>query len=303
MRLPSPVLIKPLAKKKASAISHGIGSPKAEKAAAKVRVLVSTDAPRPRSATAPSGSGCVMMPTMVARKIASSCHAFLETPAGCGTNHRMTPVAIAAASGFSAAPCHGGLGLEVTAVEEEARTTVVSFLATRLVCEIGEGTRRGLVVVVNKLCWNCLPPLDVDLDLRKEMDGGDWPREKGRNPRWQEEESGREAMDSEGDGRETERISTGVEEGSGPFDLDRSVEERRWEKSQYLIEWCGKLCEFRRQPCGHRRGRWTLLCAERRKYANVRQRMSVGPPLGVAASWRCFSAESETGRCDWRGSR
>lgn len=152
MRLPSPVLMKPLAKKKASAMSHGIGSPKAEKAAAKVRVFVSTEAPRPRSATAPSGSGCVMMPTMVARKIASSCHAFLETPAGSGTNHRMTPVATAAAIGFSAAPCHGGLGLEVTAVDEEARTTVFSFLATRFVSEIGEGSRRGLVAVVNELC-------------------------------------------------------------------------------------------------------------------------------------------------------
>ena len=152
MRLPSPVLMKPLAKKKASAMSHGIGSPKAEKAAENVRVLVSTEAPRPRSATAPSGSGCVMMPTMVARKIASSCHAFLETPAGAGTNHRMTPVAIDAASGFIAAPCHGGLGLGVTAVAEEARTTVLIFLATRFVSEIDEGTSRGLAAVVNKFC-------------------------------------------------------------------------------------------------------------------------------------------------------
>lgn len=143
--------MKPRAKKKASAISHGIGSPKAEKAAAKVRVLVSTAAPRPRSATAPSGSGCVMIPTMVARKIASNCHAFLDTPAGWGRNHMMTPVAIAATSGFSSAPCHGGLGLEVMAVEEEARTTEVSFLAMRREREIGEGARRGLASVVKKL--------------------------------------------------------------------------------------------------------------------------------------------------------
>ncbi len=42
------------------------------------------------------------------------------------------------------------------------------------------------------------------------MNGGDWPREIGRNPNWQEEESGREAiMDSEGGGGgETESIST-----------------------------------------------------------------------------------------------
>lgn len=100
----------PLAKKKARAISHGIGSPKAEKAAEKVRVLVTTEAPRPMSATAPSGSGWVMIPTMVARKIASSCQAFLETPAGVGTNQRITPVAIDAISGFIEAPCHGWAG-------------------------------------------------------------------------------------------------------------------------------------------------------------------------------------------------
>ena len=98
----------PRAKKKASAMSHGIGSPKAENAAANVSVLVSTEAPRPSSATAPRGRGWVMIPTMVARKIASSCHALRVTPAGTGTNHRIIPVAIDARSGFIAAPCHGG---------------------------------------------------------------------------------------------------------------------------------------------------------------------------------------------------
>ena len=39
------------AKKKARAMSHGIGSPKAENAAAKVSVLVSTKAPRSSKAT------------------------------------------------------------------------------------------------------------------------------------------------------------------------------------------------------------------------------------------------------------
>lgn len=108
-----------------------MGSPKAEKAAAKVRVLVSTAAPRPIRATAPSGSGCVMIPTMVARKIAKSCHAFLETPPGTGTNHRMTPVAIDAARGFRAAPCHGCAGAGAGAGGEaaaEARATPVPFL-------------------------------------------------------------------------------------------------------------------------------------------------------------------------------
>ncbi|KAE8124218.1 hypothetical protein FH972_019123 [Carpinus fangiana] len=54
-------------------MSQGIGSPKAEKAATKVSVLVSTDAPRPIRATAPRGKGCVMIPTMVARRCALPC--------------------------------------------------------------------------------------------------------------------------------------------------------------------------------------------------------------------------------------
>lgn len=49
--------MKPRAKKKASAMSQGIGSPKAENAAENVSVLVRTEAPRPMRATAPSGSG------------------------------------------------------------------------------------------------------------------------------------------------------------------------------------------------------------------------------------------------------
>lgn len=105
--------MKPRAKKKARAMSQGIGSPKAEKAAAKVSVLVRTEAPRPSKATAPRGKGWVMMPTMVARKIARSCHAFLVTPAGVGTNQRITPVAMDASKGFMAAPCHGSLAAGV----------------------------------------------------------------------------------------------------------------------------------------------------------------------------------------------
>lgn len=116
----------PLAKKNASAISHGIGSPKAENAAEKVRVLVRTEAPNPNNATAPRGSGWVMIPTIVARKIASSCHAFLETPEGTGTNQIIIPVAIEASRGLIAAPCHGlfstGAGGEAAAAAEDALT-------------------------------------------------------------------------------------------------------------------------------------------------------------------------------------
>lgn len=98
----------PRAKKNASAISQGMGSPNAEKAAEKVRVLVSTEAPRPMRATAPRGRGWVMMPTMVARKMARSCQAFRATPVGTGRNQTITPVRMEAARGFKAAPCHWG---------------------------------------------------------------------------------------------------------------------------------------------------------------------------------------------------
>lgn len=100
-------MINPRAKKKASAISHGIGSPKAENAAEKVKVLVKTEAPRPNRATAPNGKGWVIIPTMVAKKMESNCQAIRDTPSGAGTNHRITPVAIDAMSGLMEAPCHG----------------------------------------------------------------------------------------------------------------------------------------------------------------------------------------------------
>ena len=45
------------AKKKASVMSHGIGSPKAENVAANVSVLVSTEALRSSRATAPRETG------------------------------------------------------------------------------------------------------------------------------------------------------------------------------------------------------------------------------------------------------
>lgn len=106
-RFPRPVLMKPFAKKNASAMSHGIGSPNPENAAAKVRVLVRTETPNPNIATAPRGKGCVIMPTIVPRKIASSCHALRLTPAGTGENQSITPIAIEASKGFIDAPCHG----------------------------------------------------------------------------------------------------------------------------------------------------------------------------------------------------
>jgi len=97
----------PLAKKKARAMSQGIGSPKPENAAANGRVLVRTETPKPNIATAPRGNGWVIMPTIVPKKIASNCHALRFTPAGTGVNQSITPVAMEANRGFIAAPCHG----------------------------------------------------------------------------------------------------------------------------------------------------------------------------------------------------
>lgn len=139
----------PFAKKNASAMSQGIGSPNPENAPAKVRVLVRTETPRPNIATAPSGSGCVMMPTMVAKKIASSCHALLETPSGTGRNQTITPVAIEARRGFMDAPCHdgacAGAGAGVTeAPAAEALMTVgnLRFGLEAKLDSVGDGMER-----------------------------------------------------------------------------------------------------------------------------------------------------------------
>jgi len=70
-----------------------------------------------------------MIPTMVARKIASNCHALRVTPSGTGTNHRIKPVAIEARRGLMAAPCHGtGAGTKGGVGEEEAEATVEEAL-------------------------------------------------------------------------------------------------------------------------------------------------------------------------------
>ena len=86
IREPRPDLMNPPDSQKAMAMSQGISEANAENAAAKVSVLVTMAAPRPSIATAPSGSGLVMMPTIVPRKIASRCQACGRTPAGAGQN-------------------------------------------------------------------------------------------------------------------------------------------------------------------------------------------------------------------------
>jgi hypothetical protein len=68
-------------------------------------------------ATAPRGRGWVMMPTMVARKMASRCHACIVTPDGGGRNHTSTPDATEMPRFFMLAPHLKG-GSEGAAVSE-----------------------------------------------------------------------------------------------------------------------------------------------------------------------------------------
>ena len=55
-------------------------------------------------ATAPSGSGWVTIPTIVPMKIDSRCHAWVETPAGCGANHNAVARPTEMARLFMSAP-------------------------------------------------------------------------------------------------------------------------------------------------------------------------------------------------------
>lgn len=93
---------------------------KAEKAEEKDRVLVRTEAVRPRKAQAPTGSGPRTRPAMVERKMESNCQAWRETSGGLGTrNCTMRPMEIEISKGMGLAPCGAGDG-DGEFVEEEA---------------------------------------------------------------------------------------------------------------------------------------------------------------------------------------
>lgn len=78
---------------------------KAPNAAEKARVLVRTAEVRPRKAQAPTGRGLRTSPAMVERKMASSCHARVETCGGFGTRNRTaSPIDTEITSGMSLAP-------------------------------------------------------------------------------------------------------------------------------------------------------------------------------------------------------
>lgn len=110
-----------------SGAAHGISLANAENAAANVSVLVSIVAPRPSIATAPSGSGLVMMPTIVPRKMASRCQACTLTPAGGGSSQMTAPTAVLMPRFFMSAPhlnCLGArAGAGAAAAAEDAATT------------------------------------------------------------------------------------------------------------------------------------------------------------------------------------
>mmetsp|Transcript_23928 Transcript_23928/g.77747 ORF Transcript_23928/g.77747 Transcript_23928/m.77747 type:complete len:201 (-) Transcript_23928:118-720(-) len=95
MRFPRPVLMKPRARKKAIAISHGISDEKALKAAANGSVPVTIATPSPIIATAPSGSGVVIIPTIVPTKMDSNVQALAVTPAGVGQRYTTMPARMA----------------------------------------------------------------------------------------------------------------------------------------------------------------------------------------------------------------
>ena len=117
MRLPKPVLMNPRARKNASAINHGISLENAENAAENGNNPVVMLTPSPIIATAPSGSGFVMIPTIVATKTASKFHACVVTPAGAGMRYRINPDKIEYPSGLSFAP------FQFASASDPARTT------------------------------------------------------------------------------------------------------------------------------------------------------------------------------------
>lgn len=84
---------------------------KAEKAAAKVRVLVATAVVTDRKAQAPTGIGSSTSPAMVDTKMESRVQPCMLMPAGTGTRKRSTrPTAMERARGSGLAPGQTGAG-------------------------------------------------------------------------------------------------------------------------------------------------------------------------------------------------
>src|ERR1700722_1879913 len=90
MRLPKPVLMKPREIKNATTMSQMVLFPKPLSAWLIVSVLVSAVASIPNKAIAGMGNGFVIIPTMVATKIANKCQARGWTPDGGGISQMTT---------------------------------------------------------------------------------------------------------------------------------------------------------------------------------------------------------------------
>mmetsp|Transcript_32861 Transcript_32861/g.72587 ORF Transcript_32861/g.72587 Transcript_32861/m.72587 type:complete len:217 (+) Transcript_32861:1810-2460(+) len=100
MRSPSPVFSKPLAKKNETTMSQMTSLVMAEKACAKVRVLVTRVTVTAMKAQAPTGRGSRINPKIVDAKMASNDQPCSEMPAGMGIKNRIaSPTAIACNAG------------------------------------------------------------------------------------------------------------------------------------------------------------------------------------------------------------
>lgn len=135
-----------------------------------------------------------MIPTIVARKMESSCHAFWVTPAGTGISQRMIPVAIEAINGAIAAPAvgvFGGSGFAGTDTgEAAAEALMVSPFLGVLVSLSGEK------LVENAGLWRekerCTA---VDLWRLWRFNGGDCLG-SDRRLRWRGAVRGRDAIET-----------------------------------------------------------------------------------------------------------
>lgn len=108
---PSPVFTNPLEKKNDTTISHITSFVKAEKAAAKVRVLVTTVSVRQTKAQAATGRGLRIRPTTVVMNMERRDQALAVTAAGLGTaKRRIRPRATQRSRGRGLTPFHLILG-------------------------------------------------------------------------------------------------------------------------------------------------------------------------------------------------
>ena len=111
-------------------------------AAAKDKVPDMMDTVRPKKAQAPTGRGLSTRPVIVDRKIASNCHAWVDTATGLGTKYlTRSPTATDIAKGNGFAPFHddsclvGRAGFDVAASDSDSFRFASTF-RFQLFCRI-----------------------------------------------------------------------------------------------------------------------------------------------------------------------